>query len=50
MLFAYGVVLSLWERLSSRDYTITALERLVFMAGKALPRAVDVNLMTLTCI
>jgi len=40
-------VLSLWERLSSRDETIAALERLPFVAGKPLPREIDDKLMTL---
>ena len=30
--------LSLWERLSSRDSTNAELERLLFVAGKPLPR------------
>jgi hypothetical protein len=42
-----GLVLSVWERLSSRDLTIADLERLPFVAGKPLPREVDVKLMTL---
>ena len=41
------MVLSLWERLSSRDETMMNLARLPFVAGKPLPRAVDVRLMAL---
>jgi hypothetical protein len=43
-----GLVQSLWERLSSREKTITVLKRLHFVAGKPLPRAVDFSLMALT--
>ena len=36
----------MWERLSSRDKTVTALEQLLFVAGKPLPREFNVKLMT----
>ena len=31
----------MWERLSSRDQTVTTLEQLLFVAGKPLPREID---------
>jgi hypothetical protein len=37
----------MWERLSSRDQTITVLERRLFVAGKLLPREIYAKLTAL---
>ena len=41
------LVLSMWERLSSRDQAVTTLTQLFFVAGKPFPIEIDVKLMTL---
>ena len=42
-----GLVFSMWERLSSRDYTAATFEQHLFVTGKPVPREIDVKLMTL---
>jgi hypothetical protein len=37
----------MWEGLSSRDKTITTLDQLLYVAGKPLPRKIDVKSITL---